>query len=132
MGALLAALPETDSPLDDARAMLEAFRQFALDQPALVEVMFARPFSDFSPGPEDVAAALAGHDAVLRRVERCRAAGLIAGDGTDVALALMSLAQGLAAAERAGRLGSTEASIARRWRLATEALLAGLHPNAPS
>jgi hypothetical protein len=57
---------------------------------------------------------------------RCIDAGIIDGDQTDIAHGLLALAQGLATQEAAGWLGSTQASVNRRWDLAVHALLAGL------
>ena len=74
--------------------------------------------------PED----LAGSRAHVRGLVR---AGLLDGDPTDVAHVLLALAQGLAAQETAGWLGTTAASRDRRWALATSALLSGLAPAAP-
>ena len=65
--------------------------------------------------------------AVRRRprapLHRRRAA---AGDETDIAHVLVSLTQGLAATEAAGWLGTSKASIDRRWALAVDAVLSGL------
>ena len=47
------------------------------------------------------------------------------GDATDVAHVLLATAQGMAAVEVAGWLGS-KALVDRRWRLAVDAVLAGL------
>jgi hypothetical protein len=60
------------------------------------------------------------------RERRCIDAGLIHGDDVDIAHALIALVHGLASAESSQRLGSTRASIDRRWTLANEALLTGL------
>jgi hypothetical protein len=52
-------------------------------------------------------------------------AGAFAGDETDLAHVFVSLVQGLAFAEAAGRLGRSQASIDRRWHTALHALFAG-------
>jgi hypothetical protein len=54
------------------------------------------------------------------------AAGVLQGDPTDLAHVLVALVQGLAAAENAGRLGTSRASVERRWRLGVSSLLDGL------
>jgi len=64
------------------------------------------------------------------RVRRCIDRGILAGDATDVAHVLVSTTQGLAATEMAGWLGTSRASVARRWDVAIRALLDGLAPNA--
>jgi hypothetical protein len=50
-------------------------------------------------------------------------AGLLDGDPVDLAHVLLALAQGLAAQERAGWLGTTPESRDRRWDLAVAAVL---------
>lgn len=124
----LAAVPSTDDPVTDLVQLASAYRRFLVEHPALGEVLLARPFVDFDPAPHESAAGAAVRRRVVRAVRRCVAAGRIEGDPTDVAHALVALVQGLAASERARRLGSAPASVERRWRLALDALLAGLEP----
>jgi AcrR family transcriptional regulator len=119
---------QSADPVEDLVGLVEAYRAFVLANPGLAQIMFARPFADFDPGPEE---ALAGREArrmVLDRVQRCIEAGAIEGDREDVAHVLLALAQGLAAQEAAGWLGSGRASRDRRWRLGVEATLAGVAP----
>lgn len=126
LGAVFAALPPSDSPRADLEASLHAFRAFALAQPALSELMFSRPFTAFDPSAhaaEDAAALAAVRRHLVRGVARC-APG--ASDPSDAAHALLALAMGLATQERAGWLGSTEASRTRRWTLGVRALVEGL------
>jgi AcrR family transcriptional regulator len=122
----LAAQPPTDEPLADLIAMGQAFRAFARDNPVLTEVMFARPFTDFDPGPAELAATGATREHIVALVRRAVDERLIGGDPVDVAHILLALAQGLAAQENAGWLGSSTASADRRWTLAFAATLAGL------
>ena len=96
-------LAETDDPRADLVSLLQAFRGFIRANPVLAELMFLRRFTDFDPGPSD------------RK----------AGDATDIAHALVALTEGLAATEVAGWLGSSKASVERRWALAIEAVLDG-------
>jgi len=114
----------------DARADLEAafvaFRRFVVANPVLAQVMFSRPFADFDPGPSELAAGAATREFVVRRVRRGIEAGLIRGDETDIAHILLALAQGLAAQESAGWLGTSQASRDRRWALAVRTALDGL------
>ncbi|HEY2428796.1 MAG TPA: WHG domain-containing protein, partial [Acidimicrobiales bacterium] len=88
--------------------------------------MFSRSFADFDPGPEEVAAGSAVRELVAAHVRRCLAAGVLVGDATDIAHVLVALAQGLAAQEAAGWLGTSRSSVNRRWALGLEATLAGL------
>jgi AcrR family transcriptional regulator len=119
----------------DARADLEAtfvaFRGFVSANPTLAQVMFSRPFADFDPGPSELAAGAAAREFVVRRVRRGIEAGLFRGDETDIAHVLLALAQGLAAQESAGWLGSSEASRDRRWTLAVRTALDGLAATPP-
>ncbi len=115
-----------DDPRRDLLRTLHAFRDFARDNPALAQLMFARGFADLDPGPADRAAGEATRRFVVERVRRCIAAGVIRGDDRDVAHALLALAQGLAAQESAGWLGRSRASRDRRWDVAVRAMLDGL------
>ncbi|MCG8591297.1 MAG: TetR/AcrR family transcriptional regulator [Proteobacteria bacterium] len=119
-----------DDPESDLIALIRSFRRFAAEHPTLVEVMFARPFADFRPDAEDLRAAVAVQQGIVERVQRCIDAGLFAGDPADIAHVLMALSQGLAAAENAGRLGSSRTSVNRRWKLAIETGLRGFSSEA--
>jgi AcrR family transcriptional regulator len=119
-------LPLTSDPRGDLLRVLKTFRAFVLDQPALAEVMFSRPFTDFDPGPAERKAGDAVRELIVGRVRACIDAGVFAGNETDVAHVLVSLTHGLAATEAAGWLGSSRASVERRWDLAVNAMLDGL------
>ena len=119
------ALPETDDTRADLLAVVAGFRAFVHDNPDLAEVMFSRPLADIDPGPAERAATVAVRKFFTWRVGRAVDAGVLTGNAIDVALALLALAQGLAAQERAGWLGSSRRSATRRWTLATNALLDG-------
>lgn len=119
-------LEETSDPRADLAGVIEACRAFACANPELAELMFARPFADFDPGPEELKAGGAVREFILARVRRCTAAGILAGDDTDIGHVLLALAQGLAAQENAGWLGTSGASRDRRWDLAIGAMLDGL------
>ena len=121
-------LAEGEDPRADLARVLEAFRAFIRANPVLSELMFVRRFTDFDPGPSDREAGNAVREFIVGHVRRCIHAGALAGDATDIAHALVALVQGLAATEIAGWLGSSKASIERRWALAIEAMLAGLGP----
>ncbi len=127
---LLAATPETDDPVADLRALGVAYRAFVIENPQLARVMFSRPFSDFDPQPSELRASRSVRTLIVGRVQRCVDAGEMAGDATDVAHVLVALIQGLAEAEITRRLGTSRASVDRRWEFAIDALLAGLRPQA--
>lgn len=127
----LRQLPRTDDPRADLTGLVHTFRAFVRENPMLAEVMFARPFADFDPGPEELRATAAVRKLIVGRVRRCVDAGQFEGDPTDIAHVLLALAQGLAAQETAGWLGSSRASTDRRWALALRAAFAGLAPGTP-
>jgi AcrR family transcriptional regulator len=122
----LEALADTADPNHDLLSLIEAYRQFVLDNPTLAQVMFSRPFVDFEPGPPELQAGSFVQTFIIDRVRRGIDAELLEGDATDVAHVLVALVQGLAGAESTGRLGASQRSIDRRWGLATTAVLDGL------
>jgi AcrR family transcriptional regulator len=122
-------LAESSDPRADLVGVVKAFRGFARGNPVLAEVMFSRPFVDFDPGPDELRAGSAVREFIVGRVRRCTDAGILGGDETDIAHVLVALAQGLAAQESAGWLGTSQASRDRRWDLATRAVLDGLSPS---
>jgi AcrR family transcriptional regulator len=123
---------ESDDPRADLLRAVQVFRIFARDNPVLAQVMFSRPFADFDPGPAELEAGATTREFIVHRVRRCIDAGIIDGDQVDIAHGLLALAQGLAMQEAAGWLGSSRASVNRRWDLAIHALLAGLGRASPA
>lgn len=128
LGQRLQRLGETGDPRDDLLRVLAVYRRFVRDNPMLAEVMFSRPVAEFAPGPGELQAGGGVRDLILARVRRCVEARVIDGDARDVAHALLAVAQGLAAQETAGWLGTSRASVNRRWHLAVNAMLDGLRP----
>jgi AcrR family transcriptional regulator len=125
-------LEETNDVRADLVRVIEMFRAFVDENPLLAEVMFSRPFADFDPGPDEVAAGSSVRQFVIGRVRRCTSAGLLFGDETDIAHVLVALSHGLAAQEAAGWLGTSKASMDRRWALAIRAALDGLASAPPN
>lgn len=117
---------ESDDPGSDLILLLRCYRKFMRANPVLSEVMFSRPFTDFDPGPSELEASSSVRVLVVEHVERCLDAGVLSGDAVDIAHVLVALAQGLAAAESAGRLGTSTESVERRWSLALRAAIDGL------
>ena len=113
-------------PLDDLLRVMTTFRSFVRENPEVAELMFSRPFADFDPGPAELSAGSAVRELIVAHVRRAIEAGRLAGDATDIAHVLVALAQGLSAQEAAGWLGTSKASIERRWTLAFTAMLEGL------
>ncbi len=121
-------LEESDDPRADLLAALGLTRRFVRQNPVLAEVMFSQPFASFDPGPTELEAGAAVRTFLVARVRRAIDAGILAGNQTDIAHVLLALVQGLAAQEGAGWLGTSRASINRRWNLAVNATLDGLRP----
>jgi AcrR family transcriptional regulator len=116
---------ETGDPRADLVRVLQAFRAFIRANPILSELMFLRRFTDFDPDPSDRRAGDAVRQLIVSKVSRCIDAGVFSGDAADIAHALVSLTQGLAATEIAGWLGTSKASVERRWNLAIDGMLDG-------
>lgn len=125
LSAELAEQRETADPLADLWSLATAYRRFIRANRELAEVMFSRPFTDFSAGPDELAATSSVRVLIVGRVRRCIDAGRLRGDETDVAHVFVALIQGMAFAEAAGRLGTSTESIERRWRLAISTTLGG-------
>ena len=124
----LGTFAETDDPRADLVGLVELYRGFIRENPVLSEVMFAHPFTDFEASKSELEASGSVRIFIVERVRRCIDAGILQGEETDIAHVLVALAQGLAAAENASRLGTTRKSIDRRWALAVDAVLDGLSP----
>ena len=121
----LSSLAETDDPMSDLWALATGYRRFMRANRALTDVMFSRPFTDFSPGPDELAATSSVRVLIVARVRRCIDAGRLRGDETDVAHVFVAMIQGMGFAEAAGRLGTSTESVERRWRLAIGTLFNG-------
>jgi AcrR family transcriptional regulator len=122
----LGTFTESEDPRADLLQLMSLYRSFIRQNPVLAEVMFSRPFSDFAPSASELKASSSVRTFIVARVRRCIDARIMRGQDTDVAHALVALVQGLAAAESTRRLGSSQASVDRRWALAVEAMLDGL------
>jgi AcrR family transcriptional regulator len=129
LGRDLGELVESDDPRSDLVDLITTYRAFVQANPALSQVMFARPFSDFDPGPDERAAGSEVRKLVVRRVRRAIDAGILAGNEVDIAHVLLALAQGLAGQESAGWLGTSATSRNRRWQVGVDAVLDGLSPD---
>jgi AcrR family transcriptional regulator len=117
---------ESEDPRAQLIELLRRYRGFMRENPVLSQVMFSRPFTDFEPGPSELQASSSVRVFILERVNRCIEAGVLRGDATDIAHVLVALVQGLAGAENAGRLGTSDESVDRRWSLAVGAAIEGL------
>ncbi len=127
----LGALPHFKDPRSELIEMANIYRGFLRKHPVLTQLMFSRPFADFDPSQSELEAGGSVRTFIVERVRHAIDAGVLVGDETDVAHALVALVQGLVAAENTERLGSTRASIDRRWTLAINAMLDGLSAGVP-
>jgi AcrR family transcriptional regulator len=125
LGTQLATLETTADPRADLIAMTATYRDFVRRNPELAQVMFSRPFTDFSPGGAEIRKSGSVRERIVTAVRRCIEADVLAGDEVDIAHAVVALTQGLAAAESARRLGTSKASVDRCWAVAVDALLDG-------
>jgi AcrR family transcriptional regulator len=116
-------LVHSAEPRTDLIALFAEFRLFFRENPELAKLMFSRPFVEFSPGPVERKAGDSARRHFVAAVRRCVDAGDVTGDETDIAHVLLALAQGLALQETGGWLGTTQASVDRRWRLAFDMTL---------
>ena len=119
-------LDPSDDPRADIVEVTRIYRRFATANPVLVELMFSRPFADFDPAPSEAQAGRVVRDFIVSLMQRAIDAGQLAGDATDGSQVLLAITLGLAAAENANRLGTSKASVDRRWRLGIDAVLDGL------
>ena len=71
LGGELAKVPLTDDPLGDLERLVPVFRLFCRAYPRLAQVMFSRPFADFEPGPDELAAGAAVREVFIGRIQRC-------------------------------------------------------------
>jgi AcrR family transcriptional regulator len=110
-------------PAGELRIAVRTIRLFVLERSALAAVMFQRPVADFAPGPEELAGTARVREHLVAILRRCVDHGLADGDPVDLAHVQLAVVQGLAAQEAAGWLGTSAASIERRWALGASALL---------
>jgi len=128
-GELDTLASSTDTRADLVR-LVQAFRRFHQRNPVLARVMFSRPFPEFDPGPAEEEAGRSVREHVVGHVQRAIDARVLEGNPTDIAHVILSVAQGMATVEVAGWLGTSKASVERRWTLAIDAVLDGLQPHA--
>ena len=128
----LEQLEPTDDSVLHLERVIRVLRRFAKENPTLAELMFSRPIADFDPRPADRTAGAAVREFIVAQVRRCIEARIISGNPIDISHVLVAVVQGLALQETAGWLGTSKASIDRRWSLAIAAVLHGLSPTGPS
>lgn len=104
LAAHLDAVPEDPDPLVHLAGLGRAYLDNALENPALYQVMFARPVPEFSPSDEDHAFTLSTLQTLIDGVARCVNAGLFQGNAEDIALELWSISHGFASLAIAGSI----------------------------
>ena len=87
--------------------------------------MFSRPFAGFAPGPDDLVAAAGVRTAFAGAARRAISVGALEGDVADISHVLLGVVHGMWSQEQAGWLGTSDASIERRWEVALDAVLQG-------
>jgi AcrR family transcriptional regulator len=119
----------SEDPRSELVSLMQTFRRFYMENPVLARVMFSRPFPDFDPGPVEAEAGRSVREHVVGTVQRAIDEAVLEGNATDISHVILALAQGMAAVELAGWLGTSKASVERRWTLALDSVLDGLRPN---
>jgi AcrR family transcriptional regulator len=119
-------LEASNDPRADLVQTLDAVRRFVKENPVIAQLMFSRPFAEFEPGPDDLKAGASVREFIVGRVRRFADGCEVDLNAVDAAHVLLAVVQGLAGQEVAGWLGTSPASINRRWALAIRAVLDGL------
>jgi AcrR family transcriptional regulator len=98
-----AAMLTSDDPLTALAQLGVAYRQTALDNPHLYDLMFGRPVATFVPDDEATAVADAAYAPLVEGVQRCLDTGaLVGGDAERIALYLWAVSHGFVSLELAG------------------------------
>ena len=113
---------------------LQAYRDFALEDPRYFELMFLVPRPGVPLAPESLRATPSpSFAAVIASVQQRMASGELApGDPGQTILMLWSLAHGMMALHFTGRFGFDDALFRRRYDETTTLLLGRLSATAPS
>jgi AcrR family transcriptional regulator len=126
------------APDDDARRslvrLLAAAREFARQRPMLFELMYSRPFAEFSPGAADREAAVEVYRTIVGAVRRWLRDVDSAASATEAAHVLVAAHRGFVLTELGGVAGRSAASVERRYRLGVDVVLDGIlaaHPTRP-
>jgi AcrR family transcriptional regulator len=89
------AVPRTEDPVADLRALGLAYFENGVANPNLYDVMFHRPVQEFTPEPADVAFALTTLQDVVDLAQRCIDDGFFVGEATDIATEVWAVVHGL-------------------------------------
>lgn len=124
----LEAVPRTDRPVADLRAVVEAYRRAALERPVLYAVMFGSALAEFAPLPASVDEAGASFGVLVAAVRRCPGAPA---DPEVAAEVLWGVAHGLVGLRLAGFLIRPPRDE-ERFADAVDAALRGLGLDGPT
>ncbi|MEU5691135.1 TetR/AcrR family transcriptional regulator [Actinosynnema sp. NPDC020468] len=106
-GERLAAVPQTDDPVEDIVQIGLAYRRSALADPQFYLVMFSKVVPNFEPSEETNAAAAQTFKPVVDNVDRAIAAGAFTDAPQEqIALAMWGMVHGLVSLELNGNLPS--------------------------
>jgi len=114
LGAALRAAAEThDDPLEALVALGHAYRDTALANPHLYDLMFGAAVPGFVPDESGKAVADAAYAPLVEGVRRCLDAGQFGGTPAErIALHLWSVSHGMVSLELAGHLTEADPSAA--------------------
>lgn len=122
----LAAVEPEEDPVAHLRALALAYRQSAITQPHLYDVMFACPFPEFVPDDDDQQLALGTLERVRAALRHHVHTGALAGHDPDrLTIQVWALAHGLASLELQEALGTADEAQAI-WISAIDTMMAGL------
>jgi AcrR family transcriptional regulator len=128
--ALRGAATGDDEPLQALAKLGYAYRQAALANPHLYDLMFGRPVAAFEPDAVDKEIADAAYRPLVEQVQRCHDAGVlvadpVAGGAERVAFYLWAVSHGMVSLELAGQLPGDEDQRAAAY---TDALILSSAP----
>ena len=124
--SVLEGVPAADDPRRHLVELLEVSRRFALARPMLFELMYSRPFAEFSPSDEDTAAGVGVYRVVVSAVRRWLGAAGCATSATEAAHIIVAAHRGFVMTELAGIAGSSPATVESRYRRGVDAILDGI------
>lgn len=111
--ALRAAAVASDDPLEALVALGQAYRDTALANPHLYDLMFGAAVPGFVPDEDARAVADAAYAPLVDGVQRCLDAGQMSGTPADrIALHLWSVSHGMVSLELAGHLTTADPAAA--------------------
>lgn len=128
LAAAFDAVPVTDDPVADYRAMGRAYVAHALENPGLYAVMFSTPAPEFTPSQDDADFAWTTFEANIDAAQRCIDAGAFTGDAADIATQMWAVSHGIAALALVGMM--TPEDAVRHHEGLVDASFAGRQPRA--